>query len=213
MIRLSARGNRGFTLIEVMSVVAIIGILASIAIPNFTRFQIRARQGEAKANLKAWFITERAFLHEEDRYDDDVHLIGFSPERGNRYAYYFSTSTSACEVRGTDVTSPGEAPCIQVDTGKFPGSVANPGLGKTSVFKGFNPGAEPANPGLGGSTCVACNISGYAVGNLDNELTGLDTWWISTTDTTGSARCGNPTELDQIAGEPFLVYNDVECDS
>src|SRR6266849_8454536 len=78
---------RGFTLIELMIVVAIIGILAALAIPNFIRFQARSKQGEAKSNLKSMFTAERSFYQEKDRYSNQVDEIGFAPERGNRYIY------------------------------------------------------------------------------------------------------------------------------
>ncbi|MDF0675458.1 MAG: prepilin-type N-terminal cleavage/methylation domain-containing protein [Nitrospira sp.] len=57
----SLRKQEGFTLIELMIVVAIIGILAAIAIPNFLQYQLKSRQSEAKTNLQAVRTSELSF--------------------------------------------------------------------------------------------------------------------------------------------------------
>lgn len=79
------RSARGFTLIELMIVVAIIGILAAIAVPNFVKFTARARQSEVKSNLKGFSTAAKSYFAENNTYV--CGNCGFEPEAGNRYAY------------------------------------------------------------------------------------------------------------------------------
>jgi len=68
MSKLVHKSKKGFTLIELMIVVAIIGILAAIAIPNFLRFQLKSKTSEAKVNLAAIRTAEESYLAEFGSY-------------------------------------------------------------------------------------------------------------------------------------------------
>jgi prepilin-type N-terminal cleavage/methylation domain-containing protein len=66
----SSQRSGGFTLLEMMVVVAIIGILASIAIPAFLAYQNRARRSEAYTNVSAIVKLEKSFFSEYNVYAD-----------------------------------------------------------------------------------------------------------------------------------------------
>lgn len=68
MIQNYRKSEKGFTLIELMIVVAIIGILAAIAIPNFIRFQLKAKSSEGKVNLAAIRTAEEGYMAEYGTY-------------------------------------------------------------------------------------------------------------------------------------------------
>lgn len=70
----------GFTLVELMIVVAIIGILAAIAIPNFQKYQAKARQKEAAIQLSAAYTAEISFRGEYGTYGGCLNQAGFRPE-------------------------------------------------------------------------------------------------------------------------------------
>ena len=81
------RKAKGFTLIELMIVVAIIGILAAIAIPNFMKFQCKSKRSEAKTNLAGIYTAETAYFAEKSIFSD-YWAIGWQTASTNcRYVY------------------------------------------------------------------------------------------------------------------------------
>ncbi len=60
--------QKGFSLVELMVVVAIIGILSALAVPRFRTFQAKAKQAEAKNNLKHIYTLQMSYYGEHEVY-------------------------------------------------------------------------------------------------------------------------------------------------
>lgn len=77
--------QQGFSLIELMVVVAIIGILSSIAVPNYNMMVSKARQSEAKAMLSNIYTVEQGFSAANNFFTLCLWQAGYAPEGTNRY--------------------------------------------------------------------------------------------------------------------------------
>jgi type IV pilus assembly protein PilA len=217
--------RKGFTLIELMIAVAIVGILSAIAIPNFAKFQARSKQTEARVNLKAMFTAQRAFVAERDRFSKLVNEIGFAPERNNRYTY-FTGSDGTQEIR--DAPAPRSAPedtAIQFDSFRYVGPIFNamlinreprsspcgltlPGIGASGG--GGGGGGDNSGPGNGDPPAPSGPVvwTGMAQGQIDADDT-LDLWSICSGMRVANSAAGCASrEAANPAGEPLVEQND-----
>ena len=84
----------GFSLIEMLVTVAIIGLLTTIAVPRLTAYRVRAVQSEAKTNLAFMAKGEHAYFAEHDAYTDDLGAISVAISGAPRYLYGFTTDAT-----------------------------------------------------------------------------------------------------------------------
>lgn len=97
------RKERGFSLVELMIVVAIIAILAAIAIPSFMRFAMRSKTAEATGNLSAIRTAQESYKAE-----NDVYLVCAATPAG--WAAGAGASTPLTWVTGTSFETIGFEP-------------------------------------------------------------------------------------------------------
>ncbi len=144
--RMRMRNKKGFTLIELMIVVAIIGILAAIAIPNFLKFQAKSKQSEAKTNLKAIYTAETGYYGENNTYNE-FKSVNWEPVGAARYTYSVGSDNGIASPPG-----PAAAPIYDI-------------VGSSATVGDFT-----ITPLVG-----AQNFLAGAVGNIDND-SDFDEW-------------------------------------
>ncbi|MEW6264425.1 MAG: prepilin-type N-terminal cleavage/methylation domain-containing protein [Thermodesulfobacteriota bacterium] len=89
------RGQKGFTLIELMIVVAIIGILAAIAIPQFASYRKRAQDSAAKSSLKNLATAQENYYAQNNTYTATrANLTGWTVETTVTVAIAAADTTS-----------------------------------------------------------------------------------------------------------------------
>lgn len=221
------RAARGFTLVEVMVVVAIVGILAAIAIPNFLAFQARSKQAEAKTNLRAIYTGQTSRYAEKDSYSFVTGEIAFAPERGNRYSYDLGAATltsktdltfscASMEDRSVAVPVISAQICgVMADTFRYGPSVIptiTTGRGAITFLTSLagNTNLPPDSVGVNQAVCPTCDFAARAIGNVDNDP-GVDEVFVSSQFGSGAgATCAD--QYNGLApGSTMFARNDVSC--
>ena len=84
---------RGFALIELMVIVAVISLAASFFVPRFLKHRIQIRQQECTRNLRSLYEAEKAYRTSKKAFTEDLKTLGWAPEGKNRYQYKFLESS------------------------------------------------------------------------------------------------------------------------
>ncbi|MBW1862715.1 MAG: prepilin-type N-terminal cleavage/methylation domain-containing protein [Deltaproteobacteria bacterium] len=98
MISKLANREEGFTLIELMIVIAIIGILAAIAIPQFSAYRKRSYNSAAQSDVRNIATAQEAYYIDESTYCND-----YADLTGSSYGYYQSGNVTVSTSGTADV--------------------------------------------------------------------------------------------------------------
>lgn len=100
----------GFSLVELMVVVAIIGILATLSIGAIQKQVAKARQAEVKTNLASLYTAQKTFFAEFNSYYSNLRGVNFGAEGNVRYNIGFDDATDAVPAGypGAALNQPGD---------------------------------------------------------------------------------------------------------
>ncbi len=93
--------RRGFSLLEVMIVVVIIGILASLAYPSLEGYLLRAKQTEAKVSLSALYTAQKIYFATNQTYADDLLKLDVQLDTGGDSRYNITLTGDATSFTAT----------------------------------------------------------------------------------------------------------------
>ena len=96
------RKSHGYTLMEILVIVTIIGILAAIALSSMPNFRKKSLSVEAKNTLGDLRSFQESYFFEYGRYSANLTNLGFDNNAGQKFSYDIeSSSTASCVLRAT----------------------------------------------------------------------------------------------------------------
>ncbi len=165
-MKVTKLGAKGFSLVELMVVVAIIGILAAVAIPQYQNFQAKARMSESQAQLGGLYTAETAYVGMHAQYFADFRDIGYAPSGQINYHVGFNAAGG--------INSPGD-PNYPGPTA--PGAAATEFNTATLMGTGLVAVAGRAVALTAGTVGAIDMFTAQANGNIDADPA-PDTWTI-----------------------------------
>lgn len=111
------RDNKGFTLIELMIVVVIIGILAAIAIPKFSSVSKGAKEAEGPAVLKQIRSLELSYYQRKDAYALSTGALTGFEEPNAKYYTFSVNATGTCAIATPRTAGVVESRSLDIPTG------------------------------------------------------------------------------------------------
>ena len=106
------KGQKGFSLIELMMVVVIIGVLAGVGIPQYQKFQMRARQSEVKSLLSSMYTSQKAFFAEWNQFYGDFNAVAYGLNGNLGYRVSFGSSNVNGPATHPNTTYRNAAPAV-----------------------------------------------------------------------------------------------------
>ncbi len=159
-----------------MIVVAIIGMLAAVGIPQYQKFQAKARQSEAKTSLSGLYATARSFKYEWNTYTNNLSNLAYGVEGKNlRYITGFQSGVTCAITPMSGYYGPPETADPYTITTVSSISWTGNSAGANSTEATWHNQISFSNyDGAIGSVCNQTNFTALSAGDPRNNPQGVD---------------------------------------
>jgi prepilin-type N-terminal cleavage/methylation domain-containing protein len=194
-IKFGVRNQKGFSLVEVLAVLAVGGLLLRISVPAYCKYVSQAKQAQAKATLSAIYAAEMSFLVQSGSFTACLGDIGISTKLEQPTAYY-AYGFKPANIPGSFCGTQGNETCFTTKFYNNP-SIPDPpcissGLGESYFNAALNMDSANTTVATGNQLYPKHETAPYtyvahktffamAVGNISSCNSDYDRWSIDQT--------------------------------